>query len=131
MGIRQLLLAGAGAGAVNLKAYGVALTATGGGSVTFTMLSDGTTSGDAQGWFDPPTTGAGTGKWVILTSTSGTMTVSGTIGSRVQLSTNPSWTGTYAGGSVRTKTFTVQVYDAATGGNLLGSGTLSMEIDGS
>lgn len=119
------------AGAVALADYVVALYQTGGGNITFSMSSNGSTSPDTSGWYSPITTGAGTGKWVILTSVSGALSVSGTIGSRVQLSTNPFWTASMSSGLVRNRTFTVQIYDAATGGNLLGTGSLYFEIDGS
>lgn len=119
-------------GAAALTNYFVSLTAPGGGSVTFSMLSDGTTTGDASGWFSPPAAGVGTGRWAVITSTGGTLAITGSaVGSRIQLSTDPSWTGTYSGSAVRFRTFSVEVYDASVGGNLLGSGTLTLEIDGS
>ena len=121
----------ASGGAVTLTNYLVSVVSPGGGSVTFGMLSDGTTTGDTSGWYLPTTSGVGTGRWVILTATGGTLSVSGSAtGSRIQLSTNPSWTGTYSGTSVRFRSFTVEIYDASSGGNLLGSGTLTLEVEG-
>lgn len=128
--IRYRGVAGA-TGGVTLTDYSVSIFSSGGGSVTFGMLSDGTTTGDASGWFSPPAAGVGTGRWVVITSTGGTLAITGSaVGSRIQLSTDPSWTGTYSGSAVRFRTFSVEVYDASVGGNLLGSGTLTLEVEG-
>lgn len=120
-------------GAVSLGAYSVGLTSLGGGSVSFSLSSDGTTSPDTQGWFTTaPQTGVGTGKWVIFSQTGGIMSTSSpAIGSRIELTSTVTITGTYAGSAVRFANFSVQIYDAASGGNLIGSGTLYLEIDGS
>lgn len=120
-------------GAVSLGAYSVGLTNLGGGSVSFSLSSDGTTSPDTQGWFTTaPQTGVGTGKWVIFSQTGGVMSTSSpAIGSRIELTSTVTITGTYAGSAVRFANFSVQIYDAASGGNLIGSGTLYLEIDGS
>lgn len=121
------------AGGVVLADYSVVLYQSGGGEITFGMNSDGSAYGDPlyDAWYNPITTGVGTGRWVLLTSIGGALSVSGTIGSRVQLSTNPFWTASMYSGLVRSRTLTMQVYDAASGGNLLGTGSLYFEIDGS
>lgn len=112
-------------------AYSVGIAAAGGGSVDFGMNSDGSTYGDAAGWYSIITSGIGTGKWVIVTPTGGTLSVSGdAFGTRLELNVTRSWTGSYAGSSNRFADFTVQIYDAPTGGNLLASSTLHLEVDG-
>jgi hypothetical protein len=113
-------------------AYSVYLVNSGGGSVNFSLLSTGATSGDTSGWYTPITAGIGTGKYAVVTSTGGALTMSGAaLATRLQISTNPQWTGTYSGASIRSRTLTVQVWDAPSGGNLLDSGTLYLEVDGS
>lgn len=119
------------AASVAVKNYSVTLGASGGGTVEFSMSPDGTTSPDTQGWYTVPTVGVGTGKWVIFSQTGGTLSCSGAaIGSRVQLSSAVTVSGTFSGTATRSATFNVQIYDAASGGTLLGSGTLYLEVDG-
>jgi hypothetical protein len=121
----------AGGGAFTVGSYNNTLAAPGGGEVTQTFAADGATYGDNAGWYSPPTTGIGTGKWIIFTQTAGTLScASSALGTRVQLSSNVSITGSYFGSANRSATITVEIYDASSGGTLLDSGTLQLEVDG-
>jgi hypothetical protein len=113
-------------------AYEVYLVNSGGGVVNFSLLNNGATSGDTSGWYVPITTGVGTGKYAVVTSTGGALAMSGSaLATRLEISTNPQWIGTYSGAAIRSRTLTVEVWDAISGGNLLDSGTLYLEVDGS
>jgi hypothetical protein len=120
-------------GVVTLFDYTVLLVTATGGSVTFTMKPDGTTEGDAQGWYSPrPMTGIGTGKWVVLIDLGGGLVMSGSPrGTRLELNAQRQWTGTGVGGGVtKLRNFRVEIWDAAVGGSLLATGSLVLEIDG-
>lgn len=120
-----------GSGAFTVGSYSVSMSSPGGGDVTQSFNDDGSTSGDSAGWYSPPTAGIGTGKWIIFTQTAGTLSCSSAaLGSRVQLNSIVSITGSYTGASNRSATITVEIYDASSGGTLLDSGTLTLEVDG-
>jgi hypothetical protein len=121
-------------GVVSLGDYAVTVSAPGGGAVSFAMNPDGTTEGDAQGWFSPrPTPNVGAGKWAVLTDLGGGLIMSGaSLGSRVELSSRREWIGTSVGGGVtKLRNFRLEVWNAAVGGTLLGVGSLALEVDGS
>jgi hypothetical protein len=120
-------------GVVVLENYSVVISSPGGGSVTFSMLPDGTTSGDTQGWFSPrPTPNVGAGKWVVLTDLGGGLTMSGSaLGTRLELNAQRQWVGTNVGSTPRLRNFRVEIWDAAVGGTLLATGSLELEVDGS
>jgi hypothetical protein len=107
----------------------------GGISLGVTIMPDGrsftyTGGGAGAPWYDPITAGAGNGKWIVVTKVSG-INSTGLEGVRIPMnapldysifqpeSTNQSNFASYNG--------TLAIYDAATGGNLLGSGTLIFE----
>lgn len=120
-----------GSGALSLGPYSISLSAPGGGDVTQSFGTDGATYGDGGGWYSPITAGIGTGKWIIFTQTAGTLSCSSpALGTRVQLNSLVSITGSFTGSALRFATITVAIYDAPTGGTLLGSGTLTLEVDG-
>lgn len=129
---------GGSTGTINASAftelYGVG---TDQATASFSLNSDGTATAVNNGspafWYDPITAGIGASYWVIVTITSGSVT-SGTVGSRVSLSAGQTWTVTTTGtGSVRNKEAvgTIAIYDAASGGNLLASGSFRLyaEVD--
>ena len=99
-------------------------------SVSITLFSDGSTTetgGVIPDWGAPLTAGIGSGYWVQFTQTGGGGGgMSGTIGSRVSLSTNQTWTLTRASLGVASRTFTVDFYNVASGGIVLSTGTLTM-----
>lgn len=103
-------------------------------SLGVTIYPDGRTftyngGGIGAPWYAPETPGAGNGKWIVVTKTGGAQST-GLEGVRIPMSapldysifkdsgTNQSNFASYNG--------TLQIYDAATGGNLLGSGTLTL-----
>lgn len=102
-------------------------------TASITLASDGTISlyayGDGAAWHNVPAPGLGASFWVIVSLTSGSVT-SGTIGSRLALTTGQTWSVTTTGtGDVRTKNAlgTIQIWDAASGGNMVSSGTFKLE----
>ena len=128
---------GGGAGALNVLAEVIA-TNVGSDQATasFSLNSDGTATainGSPSYWYDPITAGIGASYWAIVTITSGSVT-SGTVGSRVQLTAGHTWTCTTTGSRAVRRNFaegTIEIYDAATLGNLIASGTflVSAEVD--
>lgn len=119
----------AGGGIINGASYEVYSYTPGGGTVAFTMQPTGATEGDPQGWYSPITPGIGAGKWVLLTETGGNLPMSGSaIGTRIELNVVRSWVGTSSTG-VKFKDFLLEIFDAPSGGNLLASSTLHLEID--
>lgn len=121
---------------VNLSATTTILTAitdtTTQATASISVNSDGTTTvsyyGDAPAWHNAPAAGLGASFWANVTLTTGTVT-SGTTGSRVQLTNGATWTlATTGSGAIRTKnvTGTFEIWDAATLGNMVSSGTFVM-----
>lgn len=120
-----------GSGALTVGAYSVGVASPGGGEVQFSMAADGATYGDNTGWYSPPTSGIGSGKWVKFTQTGGTLSCTGAaLSGRVQLNATVTITGSYFGSANRFADFTIEVYDASSGGTLLDSGTLNLSVDG-
>jgi hypothetical protein len=120
-----------GSGAFTVGTYWIGISAPGGGQVTQSFGDEGSTYGDGAGWYSPLTAGIGTGKWIIFTQTAGTLScTSAALGTRVQLTSLVSITGEYFGSASRFATITVEIYNASTGGTLLDSGTLTLEVDG-
>jgi hypothetical protein len=120
-----------GSGAFTVGTYWIGLSAPGGGQVTQSFGNDGATYGDSAGWYSPLTNDIGTGKWIIFTQTAGTLScTSAALGTRVQLNSLVSIMGEYFGSASRFATITVEIYNASTGGTLLDSGTLTLEVDG-
>ena len=80
-------------------------------------------------WFSSISAGIGASYWLLVnTPSSGTFTT-GTIGTRQVLSSARAYTATTTGaGPVRQKsvTATYQIWDAATGGTQLGTGTITL-----
>ena len=102
-------------------------------SANIILISDGTMSvyafGDGAAWHNTPAAGVGSSFWVIVSLTSGSLT-SGTIDSRLSLAVGQSWSVSTSGtGSIRTKNAlgTIQIWDAASGGNMVSSGTFKLE----
>jgi len=96
------------------------------------LNSDGTCTvfnvGGPAYWYDPVTASIGNSYWAIVTITSGAVT-SGTVGSRVQIDTGKTWACTTFGtSSLREEyaTGTLQIWDAASGGNKVGEWTLDL-----
>lgn len=93
---------------------------------------DGTVTLDGVGhpgaWHTAPAAGLGSSYWAIVTLTSGSVT-SGTTGARVSLATGHAWVTTTSGtGTNRTKSAigTIEIWDAASGGNMVSTGTFEM-----
>lgn len=98
---------------------------------------DGTNDGvTGPNWFDPPSTGIGALYWlVMLTPSVGTFT-SGTLNTRLQLSTIRTYTATTSGGGIIRSKYVkaaFEIWDASSGGNKVCDGqiTLSAEVDNS
>ncbi len=84
--------------------------------------------GDAPAWHNAPAAGLGASFWALVALTTGSVT-SGTVGSRVQLTNGHTWTAVTTGsGAIRTKTVagTFEIWDAASGGNMVSSGTFAL-----
>lgn len=80
-------------------------------------------------WHSNPADGLGVSYWVIVNITSGAVST-GTTGSRVQLTSGTGWTAVTAGtASLRRKYIvgTFEIWDAATLGNMVSSGTFTMD----
>ena len=97
------------------------------------LISDGTMSvyayGDGATWHNVPAPNVGASFWVIVTITSGSVS-NGTVGTREPLTLGQTWSVTTTGtGDVRTKSAlgTIQIWDAASGGNMVSSGTFKLE----
>ena len=108
------------------------VTSTTQATASISINSDGTTTiatyGSNPAWHNAPAAGVGASFWVIITLTSGGVTT-GTVGSRVQLTNGTSWTCVTTGsGAIRTKSAigTLEIWDAASGGNMVSSGTFSL-----
>jgi len=99
-------------------------------SCTVSLNSDGTIGGDIGGaWYATQTAGIGSSYWAIVTLTRGSVT-SGTTASRVSLASGQAWNVTTTGsGSIRVKNAvgTIQIWDAASAGNMVSSGVFSIE----
>lgn len=112
----------------------VVTTSTDQSTASLSFNSDGTVTGTesnlgAGTWHSNPAAGLGTSYWVIVTITSGAVT-SGTVGSRVQLTGGTSWTATTTGTATRrikSVVGTFELWDAASGGNMVSSGTLTLD----
>ena len=77
--------------------------------------------GLASNWYIPSTVGIGSSYWVQATLTSGTLDY-GTTGSRISLASGTSWGAT----GTTTAVLTLDFYDAASGGSLVGTNTLTL-----
>ena len=85
---------------------------------SYTKLGTGT----ASDWYSPVTGGIGTSYWVQADITSGPALSSGTVGSRLQLSSNRKWESQLEAVTA----LELNIYDASSGGNLLGTNTLTL-----
>lgn len=101
-------------------------------TVSVTLNGDGTITyagtGSPGSWHTDPAAGLGASFWAIVTISSGSVTT-GTVGSRVALTSGQAWTVTTTGtDSVRTKTAvgTIELWDAAAAGNKVSEGTFSL-----
>lgn len=101
-------------------------------TASYSINSDGSCVGSTEyspgSWITPVGGSYGSSYWVIVTLTTGTVT-SGTTGSRVQIGTGKTWTCTTTGaGAFREKSAfgTIEIWDAASGGNKVASGTFEI-----
>ena len=112
---------------------GGARNSTGPGAQSISFATDGTSSGtDATlyTWGTPTTAGIGSMYWINFTSTGGTGTTTGTVGSWLQLSINRFIGCANAPVSQqRTKTFTYQIASDSAGVTVVASGTISVMSD--
>ena len=99
-------------------------------TATLAMNSDGTVTRDgtlgSTAWHFAPAAGLGASFWALVTLASGAVTT-GTVGSRVQLTNGQVWTVTTVGTArerLASANGTYEVWDAASGGNLVSSGPL-------
>lgn len=99
------------------------------------LASNGTASystGAAQSWYAPATTNIGASYWAELVAVSGTGTMSGSaLSTRIQISGEPQWILTRSTLGVSSRTFTLNIYNASTGGSLLSSGTVTLTAESS
>lgn len=96
--------------------------------------SDGTatdSNGATDNWFIPTTAGAGTGRYVILIplTTNGGTEGGGARNTRIQLSTNPFFNLSSSTIGSHDRSYTVQFWDAPSGGNMLSSGTMHLYLE--
>lgn len=103
----------------------------------FSLNADGSCSIDEFGnpgaWATPIGGAYGSSYWAIVTLTAGTLS-SGTVGARVSLATGYAWTITttgYADIRKNTASGTIQIWDAASAGTMVASGTFYIyaEVD--
>lgn len=108
-------------------------------TASFYLNSDGSCAGgyafSPGSWITPVGGSYGGSYWAIVTITSGAVT-SGTTGSRVAIGTGIGWEVTTTGiGIIRNKSAagTIQIWDAASGGNMVASGSFSLfaQVDNS
>lgn len=96
-----------------------------GGPAAFTLFTDGTESSGVWNWFDPPTSGKGAIYWAELVALSGSGAMSGSpLSTRMQISGAPNWSLDASG---RIRTYTLNFYDAASGGSLVSTGTITLD----
>jgi hypothetical protein len=99
------------------------------------LASNGTaaySTGAAQSWYAPATTNIGASYWAELVAVSGTGTMSGSaLSTRIQISGEPQWILTRSTLGVSSRTFTLNIYNASTGGSLLSSGTVTLTAESS
>lgn len=100
------------------------------GYTNVALNSDGTISGNISGaWYTTPTAGIGSSYWALVTITSGVLS-NGTSGSRVSLATSAWWqvkTSGVATIRVSNVTGTIELWDAASGGNMVSTGSFVLE----
>lgn len=76
-------------------------------------------------WWIPATANKGNSYWAELVALSGLGTMSGSpLSTRVQISGGPSWSLDQVG---KLRTFTLNFYDAASGGSLVSTGTITLD----
>jgi len=115
---------------------GLVITGNSGIQVTcfVSLNSNGTIGGDIGGaWYATQTAGIGSSYWAIVTLTTGTLT-NGTSGSRVSLASGQLWSVNTTGSSgIRFKQAvgTIQIWDAASAGNMVSSGVFNISAYGS
>ena len=116
------------ANATSIEEFGYPLQVT----ASFSLNADGSTGGAYEyspgSWITPVGGSYGSSYWVIVTITTGSVTT-GTTGSRVALTSGQTWTVTTTGtGASRAKSAygTIQIWDAASGGNMKASGTFNL-----
>lgn len=92
-----------------------------------TLTGNANTSPASPRWWP---TGSPPATWISYSST-GTGTITGglTAGTRYQLNTARVLGNTFTGVGVRNRTFTISFYDAASGGNLLGTKTFTANTE--
>lgn len=96
-----------------------------GGPAAFTLFTDGTESSATWNWFDPPTSGKGAIYWAELVALTGSGAMSGSpMSTRLQISGAPNWSLDASG---RIRTYTLNFYDAASGGSLVSTGTITLD----
>ncbi len=115
--------------AASVIANGVNWEASDVGACAFGFNSNGTcyVTGLPAGpvnWYTPTTVGAGNTVWIEATLSSGNTPSGSALGTRLQLNAARGWDFSAAN---RYCVLTIKFYDAASGGNLLGTNTLSMD----
>lgn len=99
-------------------------------SVTFntdgTVTMAGESTSGPTNWRTPTAGGAGNTVWVEVTKSSGFNPTTGTLNSRLQLSSARGYEMLVGAGQVKAGSFSVKFYDAASGGNLLGTNSMSL-----
>lgn len=96
-----------------------------GGPAVMTLYVDGTENSGLWNWWSPPTAGKGAMYWAELVAISGTGTMSGSpLSTRLRIDSAPSWS---LDTSNRIRDFTLNFYDAASGGSLVSTGTIELD----
>ncbi len=104
-------------------------------SIRFNNVGTVTGNDDVQpNWFSPTTTGIGVGYWVLVNAPTVGSFTTGTTGSRVQISSEPLYSATTTGSATGRQAeaqATYEIWDAASGGNIAGSGSITLfaEVD--
>jgi hypothetical protein len=82
--------------------------------------------GNDGNWANPIVPGTGTGKWIIATKTGGADTIANS-GVRISMASDVTFATAFNITNSLSWTGTLQIYNAASGGTLLGSGTLVLD----
>lgn len=132
MGIQQMLMSAAGVSVIPsgfswlLESYVVGASAI----TSLTLKTDGTATavgGTVSGWTTSASAGIGSSYWVEFVYVSGTgNTFTGTLATRLALTTDRTVTLARVTSGDSDRFLTVNIYNAASGGSLVSTGSLSL-----
>ena len=128
----QAIQYGSGSGSVTIPGAligsGFSKSSTTGSGASLSLYNDGTAYTADDGtweWWIPATANKGVSYWAELVATGGTGTMSGSpLSTRIRIDSAPSWELVTL---TRVRTFTLNFYDAASGGSLVTTGSITLE----